>query len=300
MNRPRFRLAPLAGFLGCRKVLTAACDGSLLDALCAHYLAVAREDWLERFGRGHVFGADGAPLAPDARFRAPCEVHYYRPFSETPLPVHETVLHVDADLVVVDKPHFLPVHPAGKYLRETLVERVRAHFEEPGLSPLHRLDRATAGLVLFSRNPATRGAWQALFRERAIDKRYEALAPPLPALHFPFDHACRLQRHADGFRSEIVAGEANAFTRIDVIERGARFWRYALQPATGALHQLRVQMAALGAPIVHDDWYPVAQPPGADDYDRPLQLLAQSLRCVDPVTGEAREFRSGLRLQKLE
>ncbi len=300
MNRPRFRLPPLDGFLSCRKVLTAPFDGSLIDAMCAHYPEVPREELQQRFEHRHVFGADGSPVAADLPFRAPFEVHYYRPFVEAPIPVQESVLYADEYLIAVDKPHFLPVHPAGKYLRETLVERLRQRLGCANLSPLHRLDRATAGVVLFVRNPALRSAYQNLFRDRQVEKRYEALAPPMPDRNFPLAYASRLERHADGFRSEEVAGEPNSYTRIEVIERGAPLWRYALYPRSGQMHQLRAQMSALGAPIVNDDWYPTAKPSGSDDYSRPLQLLAQRISFVDPMTGELREFCSRLCLAGFE
>lgn len=286
----------MAGLLACRKVLTTPFDGPLVDAVCAHYRDVPRGDWEQRFASGHVFDGHGRALQAQDTFRAPLELHYYRPFTETPLPVSETVLFRDEHLVVVDKPHFLPVHPAGKYLRETLVARVIARLGNPELSPLHRLDRATAGLVLFSCNRTTRAAYQNLFRDRHVGKRYEALAPPLPHLAFPLQRSSRLLRHADGFRSIEVDGEPNAHTRIEVLDRSSPLWRYALYPHTGQMHQLRVHMSALGAAIANDPWYPDALPSGPDDFGRPLRLLAQELRFVDPVTGERREFRSRLAL----
>lgn len=298
MSRPpRFRLPPMAGWLACRKVLALPFDGALIDAIGLHYPDVPRHEWLQRFVLGHVYDGRGQALAPATPFRAPLELHYYRPFSEIVLPVRETVLFQDEELVVVDKPHFLPVHPAGKYLRETLVARLVARLGNPELSPLHRLDRATAGLVLFSCRRASRGAYQNLFRDRSVIKRYEALAPPLPQLQFPLQRSSRLQRHPDGFRAMEVAGEPNAQTRIELLDASGPLWRYALFPQTGQMHQLRVHMNALGAPIANDPWYPHALPSAPDDYDRPLQLLAQALRFVDPLTGAEREFCSGIRLQ---
>lgn len=293
----RFRLPDLNGYLPCRKVLTKPHLGCVLDAICAHYVDVPRSDWQQRFAIGHVFDACGNRLQPEAPFRAPLELHYYRPFHEQPLPVQETILYQDEHLVAVDKPHFLPVHPAGKYREETLVARVIARLGNPELSPLHRLDRATAGVVLFSCNRTSRGAYQNLFRDRSMHKRYEALAAPLPELAFPLERSSRLQRHADGFRSQEAAGEPNAHTRIEVIDNRGPLWRYALYPTSGQMHQLRVHMSALGAPIANDPWYPDALPSGPDDFDRPLQLLAQSLRFIDPVTQTTREFCTRLKLQ---
>lgn len=282
--------------LRCRARLPPGPWATLREALCARYPGLPAALWDERFARGHVLDADGRPLAPDAPFRAGAPVHYLRAFDEARIPVVETILHADAHLVVADKPHFLPVIPAGRYRRETLLARLIARLGNPDLSPLHRLDRGTAGLVLFSADRATRNAYQALFRERRIAKTYEALAPPLPGLAFPRVHESRLARHADGFRMMEVAGEPDTRTRIEVLDRGTPWWRYALYPHTGKMHQLRVQLAALGAPIANDPWYPHAAPAGPDDHARPLKLLAKSLAFVDPLDGRERRFESRLTL----
>lgn len=270
---------------------------TLLDGLCARFPAVGREAWADRFARGRVLDVDGAPLAPDARYRVGMEVRYFREVAEeAPIPFEETVLHADAHLVVADKPHFLPVTPAGGHVRETLLARLVRRLGNPELVPLHRIDRDTAGLVLFSADPATRGAYQALFRERRIGKGYEAVAGPLPALAFPHVRESRLAPGEPFFRMREVDGMANSRTRIDVVARGDGGWRYALAPLTGRKHQLRVHMAALGAPIRNDPLYPALAPVAAGDYARPLQLLARSLAFVDPLSGRARRFESRLRL----
>lgn len=270
---------------------------TVLDCLCARFPAIARETWVDRFARGRVLDASGAPLAVDAPYRLGAEIRYFREVAdEVAIPFHETVLHVDAHLVVADKPHFLPVTPAGGHVRETLLARLVQRLGNPGLVPLHRIDRDTAGLVLFSANPATRDAYQALFRQRRIHKRYEAIAPALPGLAFPRVHASRLEAGEPFFRMREVEGAPNSETRIDVVERAGAWWRYALEPVTGRKHQLRVHMAALGAPIRNDRLYPQLMPAATDDYARPLQLLARSLAFVDPLSGVERRFESGLRL----
>src|SRR5690606_18287245 len=121
---------------------------------------------------------------------------------------------------------FLPVVPAGAYVRQTLLARLVERLGNPALVPLHRLDRETAGLVLFSARPATRDAYLRLFRERRMAKHYEALAAPLPDLAFPHVRRSRLERGEPFFRMREAAGEANSQTRVDVIERGPRLWRY--------------------------------------------------------------------------
>jgi tRNA pseudouridine32 synthase/23S rRNA pseudouridine746 synthase len=273
---------------------------SVLDCLCARFPAIARDVWLDRFARGRVLDADGAALAADAPYRLGAEIRYFREVADEPeLPFRETLLHVDAHLVVADKPHFLPVTPAGGFVRETLLARLVRRLGNPDLAPLHRIDRDTAGLVLFSANPATRDAYQALFRERRILKRYEAIAPALRDAAFPRVHASRLEPGEPFFRMREVAGAPNSETRIDVLERAGDLWRYALEPVSGRKHQLRVHMAALGAPIRHDRLYPHLAPDAADDYAQPLQLLARALAFADPLSGQARRFESGLSLQRL-
>jgi tRNA pseudouridine32 synthase/23S rRNA pseudouridine746 synthase len=266
---------------------------TVLDALCACFPKVDRDTWISRFLRGRILDASGEPLPPDAPHRVGAEIRYYREVAnETRIDAAEAILHVDADLIVVDKPHFLPVMPGGRYIADTLLARLVRRFGEIGIVPLHRLDRLTAGVMLFSANPATRSRYQALFRDRAIAKSYEAIAAPLPATTFPLKRQARLERGEPFFRMRETAGEANAFTDIDVLERGATAWRYALSPITGRKHQLRVHMAALGAPIANDPLYPVLQEAAEDDPARPLKLLARSLVFDDPVTGAQRRFES--------
>ncbi len=270
---------------------------TVLEALCARFPAVDRETWRSRFGRGRVLDADGWPLHEDAAFRVGAEIHYYREVpAETRLAVEETILHVDEHLIVVDKPHFLPVIAGGGYVAETLLARLVRRFGDIGIAPLHRLDRLTAGVMLFSANPATRARYQSLFRTHAIGKRYEAIAPPLPAVVWPLERHSRLVRGDPFFLTREIEGEPNAFTRIDAIERGSGTWRYALEPVTGRKHQLRVHMAALGAPILNDPLYPVLAAPAPDDPARPLKLLARSLSFVDPLDDSLRMFESTLRL----
>ena len=236
-------------------------------------------------------------MPADAPWHPGAEIRYFREVVDEPvLPFVERVLYADADLVVADKPHFLPVVPAGGFVRETLLARLVARLGNPDLVPLHRIDRLTAGLVLFSANVATRGRYQSLFRLQQIQKRYEALAPALPGVSFPLERASRIERGAPFFRMREVEGVANSRTRVLAIECSGALWRYALEPVTGLKHQLRVHMAGIGAPIANDPWYPHLRKPTADDALAPLQLLAKSLAFVDPISGEARRFESGLAL----
>jgi len=269
-------------------------DGTtVLDALCARFPTIERAVWRDRIARGAVLDGRGRPIAADAALVAALRVHYFREVAdEAPIPFTETIVYADADLVVADKPHFLPVVPGGERVRETLLTRLIARFDNPNLAPLHRIDRATAGLVMFSANPATRAAYQALFRTRRIDKRYEACAPPLPALRFPLLRRSRIEAAPQFFRMREVAGLPNSETTITVVATEPSRWRYALAPVTGRRHQLRVHMAAIGAQIDNDPWYPTLRPAAPDDPTRPLRLVARSLEFVDPLDASRRRFDS--------
>lgn len=273
---------------------------TLLDGLCARFPAIDRETWIDRFTRGRVQDADGVALPVDAPYRVGAEIRYFREVADEPrIAAEAAVLYRDAHLVVVDKPHYLPVMPAGAYVNETLLARLMRQLDNPQLVPLHRIDRETAGLVMFSANPATRGAYSALFQQRAIKKVYEAVAPALPALPMPYRHRSRIETGEPFFRMREVPGEPNSESQIEVLERGDMFWRYRLQPVTGRKHQLRLHMAALGAPIRNDRCYPHLQAQGVEDPAQPLQLLAHTLSFVDPIDGQPRDFHSQLVLQPL-
>ena len=266
---------------------------TVLDCLCERFPSVARAQWLERMARGRVVDNDGNRVTPETPYRVGLEVHYYREVPDEPaIPFDDVVLHADADLLVADKPHFLPVAPTGVHVHETLLGRLIRRTGNHALAPLHRLDRDTAGLVLFSTNPHSRAQYQALFRERRIEKRYEAIAPALPGVEFPCVRSSRIVPGEPFFRMQEIEGPANSETRIDVIARDDGRWRYALTPVTGRKHQLRVHMAALGAPIVNDAVYPSVRHRATGDYSAPLQLLARQLSFIDPLSGVERIFSS--------
>jgi tRNA pseudouridine32 synthase / 23S rRNA pseudouridine746 synthase len=225
-------------------------------------------------------------------------VHYYREVpAEQRIPFDASIVYQDDHLLVVDKPHFLPVTPVGGYVRETLLTRLQQRLANTDLVPLHRIDRGTAGLVMFSTRRASRAAYQALFREHRIQKEYEAIAPALPDVCFPLTRCTRIERGEPFNISREVAGPPNTRTRIELRSPAGQWRRYALFPVTGKKHQLRVHMAALGAPIRNDDLYPVVLGRDPYDFDHPLQLLARVLSFVDPVSGVPRAFESTLRLQ---
>ncbi|MGY4493502.1 pseudouridine synthase [Pseudomonas sp. TE3610] len=271
---------------------------TVLDCLCDHFKAIDRAQWLDRIARGKVLDAQGQPIAVDLAYKQGLRIHYFREVpNEKPIAAQEHILHVDEHLVVADKPHFLPVTPTGEYVEHTLLRRLIRRLDNPHLVPLHRIDRHTAGLVLFSANPESRSAYQSLFPNRQIDKRYQAIAPALPHLTFPHVHKSRMVHGEPFFRMQEVEGQPNSETLIEVGEQQGDLWRYVLYPITGKTHQLRVHMTALGASLCNDPFYPQVCGLGeADDYSKPLKLLAHSLRFKDPLSGEERYFESQLTL----
>ena len=260
---------------------------------------VAAATWQARMDKGEVVDQHGRCLQPDSPFKRGICMFYYREIeAETPIPFAEQVLYRDEHILVADKPHFLPVIPGGRFLHETLLVRLKKKFSLEHLVPLHRLDRETAGVVLFSHNPASRGAYNALFREHAMEKVYEALAPVNARLQFPMTYRSCIVKGTPFFRMQEVAGEPNAETWIDLLEQRGGIGRYQLRPVSGKQHQLRVHMAALGVPIQNDGVYPDVLPSKGDDVSQPLKLLAKTIAFDDPISGQARSFTSAQTLKE--
>jgi tRNA pseudouridine32 synthase / 23S rRNA pseudouridine746 synthase len=271
-----------------------AAPGAALPYLVARFPDVGEAVWRSRMARGEVVDGSGTTIAPDSALKRGTRIWYYREIdAETPIPFEEQILFQDDHLLVADKPHFLPTTPGGRFLHESLLVRLKNKLGIAELTPIHRLDRETAGVVVFSLREDSRGAYQSLFQKRSVDKVYEALAAPLPGRAFPFTHVSRMVEGTPFFRMREEAGEPNSETRIEVIGEKDGLVLYRLHPRTGRKHQLRVHMMSIGAPIVNDTFYPDAQPEGADDFARPLKLLAREIAFDDPVTGERRRFASG-------
>ncbi|MEY5100929.1 MAG: hypothetical protein RJA36_3648 [Pseudomonadota bacterium] len=276
----------------------------LLDYLAERLPAVSREEWRSRMDAGEVVNEDGLPLGPDHPYENGARAYYWRSLPQEPaIPFHESVVFRDEHLVVADKPHFLPVTPGGRYVQQTLLVRLKKALDLPNLSPLHRIDRETAGLVVFSVRPQDRDAYQRLFRERLIDKTYEAIAPLHPTLAWPHTRRSHILEQEDAFYKMREArpheGLAdNSETHIALIEQRGSWGRYRLSPVSGKRHQLRVHMSALGLPLLGDQFYPVVRrgPGELEDYAEPLRLLARAMAFTDPVTGQPRQFESRLQL----
>ncbi|GGY69738.1 pseudouridine synthase [Pseudoduganella sp. SL102] len=265
----------------------------LITFMVANYPAVTEAQWRERMARGDVVDAQGRALQPSSPYRRNLRIFYYRELEyEAPIPFEEEVLYQDEHIVVADKPHFLPTIPTGRFLKETLLVRLRARLGIEELVPIHRLDRETAGIVVFSRNLDSRGAYQSLFQQRVVQKEYEALAGPLPGRTFPFSYRSRMVQGDKFFTMKEAPGEPNSETMIDIAGQRGEHVLYRLWPHTGRQHQLRVHLAALGIPIVNDAFYPVALPCKGEDVSAPLKLLARAIGFPDPLTGEWRYFES--------
>lgn len=275
---------------------------TIIDFLVQRFPAIARDVWLQRMARGQVIDEQGTPVTPGQAYQAHRRVYYYRDLPAEPrIPFEEIIVFQDEHLLVADKPHFLPVTPSGRYLQETLLVRLKRKLGLDALQPIHRIDRETAGLVVFSIQPETRDAYHALFRQRAVIKHYEAVAPWRAGLGFPMTRESRIVEGEPFFKMCEQSGPPNSETRLEVLEVRGTLARYRLSPVTGKKHQLRVHMNALGLPIVGDLIYPRVvnsrAQQTADDYSRPLQLLARSVEFMDPITGQPRRFESERRLK---
>jgi tRNA pseudouridine32 synthase/23S rRNA pseudouridine746 synthase len=261
--------------------------------LLQRFAAIPRATWEARIQAGEVVDEHGALVTETRPYEPRLRVYYYRSLEAEPrIPFEERILFQDEHLLAVDKPHFLPVTPAGKYVQESLLVRLKRKLGIEDLAPLHRIDRETAGIVLFSVRRATRGAYSALFADRAITKQYEAIVHRTGDRMPPAMHRSRLAPDDHFMRMREIPGEPNSETRIEVLGTGDVWAHLGLSPVTGRRHQLRVHCAALGMPILNDAIYPVLLPEGSDDFDRPLQLLAKALRFRDPVSGVEHSFTS--------
>lgn len=278
--------------------LPQGCWDTIYDFLIFHFPHISAEQWRMRFLAGKVLDSTRTPLNVSSLYIPGQQIYYYRelPEEET-IPFQEFILFEDEHIVVVDKPHFLPVIPSGKYVTQTLQHRLILATGCNDLQPIHRIDRHTSGLVVFSKEKHSRAAYQNLFRDSLVNKTYEAIAPALPHLTFPYVHKSRIEQGKAFFLSQESQGTPNSETLMSVIEKQHDLWKYRLHPVTGKKHQLRVHLNALGAPILNDAFYPVVNDVLGEDWTKPLQLQAKEISFIDPCTQMERYFVSTLRLQ---
>lgn len=260
--------------------------GQVLAELTARFGARARAKVLA----GEVVAADGAVIDCATVLPAGASVYLYRELpDEVPVPFDIPILHRDADIVVVDKPHFLATMPRGRHVAQTALVRLRRELGLPELSPAHRLDRLTAGVLLFTARREVRGAYQTLFSRGLVSKTYLARAAVDPELELPRVVTSRIIKRRGHLQAFCEPGAPNAETRVELLSPDGL---YRLTPRTGRTHQLRVHMASLGIPIDGDPLYPDVVDVASDDFSTPLRLLAQRIEFTDPLTGVRREFVS--------
>lgn len=265
---------------------------TILAFLTRRFPAVAAETWAERIRTGKIAAEDGQPIDMTTPYTPRGRLFYFREVGLEPqIPFAEEILCMDDELLAACKPHFLPVTPSGPYVEECLMNRLRKRTGNPDLQPLHRIDRATAGLVIFSCNRTSRGHYQELFRQRKVHKTYEALAAcaTMPAERY-WVVQNRIVKGEPFFRRQIVAGEPNSLSRIRIAECDGKVARFILHPVSGRTHQLRLHMSALGFPILNDRFYPELTPESPDDFSRPLQLIAKQISFYDPLRNREVEF----------
>lgn len=270
---------------------------NLLDFFVANFPHIEPSEWKSRFLEGLVMTQEGMVVAAGDAYLPNAHLLYFRRLAREPeIPFEEQILYQDEHILVADKPHFLPVTPSGLYLHQTLLNRLKKKTGIQMLSPIHRIDRDTAGLVIFSVQPHERAQYQNLFRDRVVKKVYEAIAPYSESLikRLPMTHQSRLEESEHFLQMQEVEGEVNTDTLIELIEIMKPWAKYRLTPGSGKKHQLRCHLNSLGIPIRHDQIYPILTPYQEYDLDfsKPLQLLAKEIHFKDPVTSVNRTFSS--------
>jgi tRNA pseudouridine32 synthase/23S rRNA pseudouridine746 synthase len=259
--------------------------GNVADELGRRFGPPARDKVLA----GDVFDADGTALSADTEMTAGAHVYLYRDLpDEVPVPYPMPVLYRDGNIVAVDKPHFLATMPRGSHVAQTALVRLRRDLGLAELSPAHRLDRLTAGVLLFTARREVRGAYQSMFARGEVMKTYLAVSSVQPGLAAPQVISNRIVKQRGTLQARIEPGEPNAETRIEPLGAG----RYRLIPRTGRTHQLRLHMAAIGLPIDNDPLYPNVIDVEPGDFTAPLRLIAHRLEFSDPLTGDRRCFVS--------
>lgn len=265
--------------------------------LCQQFAHIEPAEWQQRFTDGLIYDALGQVLNLSSGYIENSHVFYYRFLAhEIQVPFEHEILFENEHLLVIDKPHFLTISPTGQYVQETLLVRLKKQSGNEFLTPIHRLDRETAGVVLFSKQPSTRAIYQEMFAQRQVNKTYHAIAPFHADLTFPCHTRYRMEKGQPFYTMQVVEGQINSETEIDLIEHDAIWGKYELKPITGKQHQLRVHLNSLGIAIKNDPFYPVVQHKREDDFSAPLQLLAKHIQFNDPITFQDMQFSSNFEL----
>ncbi|OEE66735.1 pseudouridine synthase [Enterovibrio norvegicus FF-33] len=269
---------------------------TVLEYLVIKFPFIDAQVWQQRMADGKVHYHDGTRVSAQSLFQPQQRIYYYREVENEPrVPFQEEILFQDEHIVVVYKPHFLAVLPGGVYVNECLQNRLRKSTGISELQALHRLDRVTAGLVMFSVNPETSHLYHHLFETRQIHKTYQAIANLREGENIvgrEWEVKNRIEQSEPRFRMQVTEGKANSHSVIRCLKQSDEKALFELHPVTGKTHQLRVHMQTLGWPILNDKYYPELQPLSADNYLAPLQLLAKEVEFIDPISHQPRHFRS--------
>jgi tRNA pseudouridine32 synthase/23S rRNA pseudouridine746 synthase len=266
--------------------------------LCQHFPHIQTSEWQQRFSDELIYAADGEKLKIDSIYTPNSHIFYYRFLAqEIHVPFQHEILFENDDLLVVDKPHFLTMTPTGQYVQETLLVRLKKQTGYEALTPIHRLDRETAGVVLFCKKPEQRGIYQQLFANRKVQKIYHAIAAYRSEIIFPQTLQLHMEKGNPFYTMQTNAEKAqNTETFIELLEHNQQHAKYRLQPKTGKQHQLRVHLNYLGLPILNDPFYPMVAHKADDDFSQPLQLLAKEIYFIDPILNQGMCFSSNFEL----
>lgn len=267
---------------------------TILAFLVKRFPKITEMTWLERIASGKVLSEDGTPVSLTTAYKPNQRLFYFREVIKEPvIPFQEQILFSSKHLIVVCKPHFLPVTPSGPYVCETLINRLKKSTGNLSLSPINRIDRGTAGLVLISANKETRGLYQQLFMDGLVQKTYQAVVEfPGQTCETEWLVENRIEKGEPWFRMQICKGKVNARSKISLLKTKGSRALMQLSPLTGKKHQLRIHLSSLGWPIVNDRCYPTLSEKRDEDYNCPLQLLSKKIEFRDPINGIAMSFES--------
>ncbi|ESK40068.1 hypothetical protein P256_00507 [Acinetobacter nectaris CIP 110549] len=267
---------------------------TIFEFLCQNFPHITNTEWEERVQNQLIIDQNLNPITINTPYKSNEVIFYYRFLAhEFHVPYQHDIIFENDEIIVVDKPHFLTMSPTGQYLQETLLVRLKHETQNELLTPIHRLDRETAGVVMFSKRAENRAIYQQLFAHKQVFKQYHAIAQFHPNITLPTTTQYHMQKGNPFYTMQIVANEKpNSETHIECLEHNQIWAKYLLTPTTGKQHQLRVHLNALGIPILNDPYYPIVQHKEPDDFSQPLQLLAKKLCFTDPFTKAEMQFFS--------
>lgn len=275
---------------------------TVLDFLTRKFPHVSKQEWSGRILEGSVVWSDQSPVTLNCPYQPLKTVWYYREVRDEPsIPCNEQIIESNDEYLIAYKPHFLPVMPGGQFVNECLQQRLIKTTGNSDLQAVHRLDRDTAGLVLFSVNPETRNLYHQLFSEQKISKFYQAISDTGSSEDITqkeWHIKNYITRSKPSFRFQNVESPSThkntqyAESIIRCIQQSGQKALFELKPITGRTHQLRLHMMHIGYPITNDRFYPRLRPKAADNFDQPLQLLASEISFIDPVSKEHKHYSS--------